>query len=284
MEYRTNHTFHIGAQHHSLGKPCQDYALSGTLSGSIAYAIVSDGCSSGGETDIGARIVALATKRALEENAYLPGLTVERVNVVRDAYMDVYRRTLGLEHRDLLATCLWTLFTPSCLLIHATGDGAMALIYEDGTEVYETSWADNKPYYPAYRLGGIDNSFITAHQNTKLPFSVKTTRMDARGESLIDGYTVEQGMGGFTLDLANKDNSLSRERLKGVALGTDGTTQVDSFDTLATIRELTSFKSTQGDYLVRRMNRFLSESKKIGRGPIDDIACATILFTPTEGG
>lgn len=80
MDYKTNHAFHIGAQHLSLGKPCQDYAVSGSINDTTAYAIVSDGCSSGGETDIGARIVALATKRALEENSHLPGLTAERID------------------------------------------------------------------------------------------------------------------------------------------------------------------------------------------------------------
>jgi hypothetical protein len=44
--------------------PCQDYALSG-VTRHLAYAVVADGCSSGGKTDIGARVLALATAIAL---------------------------------------------------------------------------------------------------------------------------------------------------------------------------------------------------------------------------
>ena len=292
MQYKTNHTFHIGAQHLSLGKPCQDYAQSGTLNESTAYAIVSDGCSSGGETDIGARIVALATKRALEENAHLPNITVERINVVRDAYIETYRRTLGLEHRDLLATSLWALITPNGVLAHITGDGVLAMQYELDTLVYEFSWADNKPYYPAYRLGNIDPGFVIAHQDNPLPLTASVTyaklvSMSGLRDGAFTEYSVEVGMTGVTIkkQLPEQDDELGR--LIGISLFSDGLTQVDTYETVAAAQELTSFKSTQGDFLVRRMNKFLQESRKVGRGPIDDIACASILFSTdkqTEGG
>lgn len=292
MEYKTNHAFHIGAQHLSLGKPCQDYVLSGTLNGTAAYAIVSDGCSSGGETDIGARIVALATKRALEENVHRSNLTAERINLVRDAYMETYRRTLGLEHRDMLATCLWALVTQEQVLTHITGDGVLSMQYELDTLVYEFTWADNKPYYPAYRLGNIDSGFIAAHQENPLPLTTTTTYVKSTGMSgLKDGafheHGVEIGMTGvsFKKPLPEKNDEFGK--LVGISLFSDGLTQVDAYDTLTAAHELTSFKSTQGDFLVRRMNKFLQESRKVGRGPIDDIACATILFAEgetTEGG
>lgn len=294
MKYKTSHAFHIGAQHLSLGKPCQDYALSGTLNGDGAYAIVSDGCSSGGETDIGARIVALATKRALEENAHVLGLTTERINVVRDAYMETYRRTLGLEHRDMLATCLWALLTPTHTLIHTTGDGVVALKREGDTEVYELAWADNKPYYPAYRLGGIDQGFIEAHRQTTLPLTMTLTyalcpdQGGFRDPGREIEYGIEQGMEGvwihpLTIERPEPQVIVHPGALLGISLFSDGVTQVDGYDSVTAAHELTSFKSTQGDFLVRRMNKFLQESRKIGRGPIDDIACATILMTPNEG-
>jgi Protein phosphatase 2C len=285
MEYKTNHAFQIGAQHLSLGKPCQDYAVSGSINGTAAYAIVSDGCSSGGETDIGARIVTLATKRALEENAHLPGLTAERINLVRDAYMETYRRTLGLEHRDMLAT-------PNGILVHVTGDGVVVTQYELDTLVHEFSWADNKPYYPAYRLGNIDAGFVAAHQDNPLPLTTTVTYVKSVGMGgLKDGalyeHSAEVGMTGMTLKKLLPEQNDEFGKLVGISLFSDGLTQVDTYDTLTAAQALTSFKSTAGDFLVRRMNKFLQESRKVGRGPIDDIACATILFTQsdtTEGG
>ncbi len=68
MSLKTDHTFQIGLQHLQTGKPCQDFALSGTIADDLVYAIVSDGCSSGGMTDIGARLMVLATKRAIIEH------------------------------------------------------------------------------------------------------------------------------------------------------------------------------------------------------------------------
>lgn len=53
--------FSIGAQH----KVCQDYSSQG-LSAGLPYVIVSDGCSSSPNTDIGSRIVSLYSKHLLE--------------------------------------------------------------------------------------------------------------------------------------------------------------------------------------------------------------------------
>ena len=62
--YTTDSVFAIGASHVATGKACQDYTLS-RASDTYAYAIVSDGCSSGGMTDVGARVLALATATAI---------------------------------------------------------------------------------------------------------------------------------------------------------------------------------------------------------------------------
>src|SRR3990167_9350088 len=66
MLFETDSYFHIGHAHLNAGKPCQDYALAATY-GVAAYAIVADGCSTGGKTDVGARIVALATAKTLKQ-------------------------------------------------------------------------------------------------------------------------------------------------------------------------------------------------------------------------
>jgi hypothetical protein len=45
---------------------------------------------------------------------------------------------------------------------------------------------------------------------------------------------------------------------------------------MAAAEAFTAWKSTEGQFSVRRMNRFLTETKKIGKGPQDDVAQAVI--------
>ena len=68
MQFFTDEYFHIGRAHLGNGQPCQDYALSGQTE-ETAWAIISDGCSSGGKTDIGARLITLTTAKALKNIA-----------------------------------------------------------------------------------------------------------------------------------------------------------------------------------------------------------------------
>jgi hypothetical protein len=56
----TDHAFIIGDTH----RICQDYALSGTVENG-AYAIISDGCSDAEDSDVGARLIAMAARETL---------------------------------------------------------------------------------------------------------------------------------------------------------------------------------------------------------------------------
>jgi hypothetical protein len=289
MNMITDHTFHIGEQHLRNGKPCQDYALSGTLSDTVAYAIVSDGCTSGGQTDIGARLVALATKRAICEGIQQNIFTVDSINAERDLYIEAYRRTLQLPLDDLLATSLWAMVDNDALHISVTGDGALALMFEDDTGplLYNISWDKSAPYYPAYRLGGKNEQFKLHHENpTPLTITRSQQELDGELNTAIDQHYIEPGMNGLGFTFL-KDDPLFKTRLSGIALFSDGVTQVDDVQTTDVVRSLLSFKSITGQFFTRRMNKFLQDVKKVGRGPLDDIAGASILFTDnnaTEGG
>src|ERR1017187_1833610 len=60
-----DHHFEIGNSH----RICEDYALSGQTK-EVTYVILSDGCSSGIDVDVGARLVALSARRTLFENGF----------------------------------------------------------------------------------------------------------------------------------------------------------------------------------------------------------------------
>src|SRR3989344_1803041 len=72
LRFSTDHYFHIGSAHYRNGKPCQDYALSGVY-GPVACAVVSDGCSTGRHTDVGARVLTLSTLQAIRDHTKASG-------------------------------------------------------------------------------------------------------------------------------------------------------------------------------------------------------------------
>lgn len=279
MRLTTDHTFHIGEQHCRTGKPNQDYVLSGCLNGGLAYAIVSDGCSSGGMTDIGSRLMVLATKRAIEKYAQSEiwlqqDDAVNRVNLLRDIYLEVYRESLGLEYEDLLATCLFVVSDGKFALVHATGDGMVYVKREQSIETHHLKWNQNAPYYPAYKLANLDDQFKKAHLISNTPF----TYTKGGAEEIISLEEVNVGMAGQTIMIESEaDNGIT-----AIGLFSDGVEQVEGFSYQEVVDQLMAFKSTNGQFAVRRMNRFLKEATAIGRGPLDDISYAVIHVSKTD--
>lgn len=274
MRLYADDAFHIGSQHLRSGMPCQDYAISGTV-GARAYAIVSDGCSSGGRTDVGARIIALAAAEDFQRGGtgqFYPGpggFIVSR---------------LGLKTEDLLATRLTACVErigPSLTRTTArvAGDGVVAIQVPSGALVMKKiEWAGNMPCYPAY---GDDSftAFLGAQaQFGDQSFSVETWCAPADGEAPYHVETVRRApdialiYGGFEIDV-------SMAPIKTVAVFSDGVSQVGDVPWQAVVLGLMSFKSTAGDFVKRRMNRFLRDAEV---GPIDDIAMAAILVTDEE--
>jgi hypothetical protein len=271
MKLITDHSFHIGEQHLRQGKPCQDYALSGTLDHETAYAIVSDGCSSGGLTDIGSRLISLATLRALTLQLNQGG-GLEFIGATRNGLMETYQASLGLHPKDLLATSLFAVTNGDQVLVSVIGDGVVALQYEYGLMIISYEWNNNTPYYPIYQPTGHDAAFSTVHQGSLFPLTITTTsETTGRAVKPVDLMTgMRDQLSSYPL------YSETLGQLQSLALFSDGVGQVDQFGQATAVQALLSFKSTSGQFAVRRMNRFMAESKKVGRGPVDDIAFAVI--------
>ena len=91
----TDHAVLTGTRHTGQALPCQDYCLS-QAQGDNAWAVVADGCSTGGETDLGARAWALAARQLLRGHpAPVPAAEFEqRVLAAAGPALD------ALEHED----------------------------------------------------------------------------------------------------------------------------------------------------------------------------------------
>lgn len=275
MTLAHDHSFHIGEQHLKNGKPCQDYADSGMLSDSVAYAIVSDGCSSGGKTDIGSRLMVLATEQALREqfNPVVPRLNA--IKDARDAYLRSWRDSLHLENKDLLATGLFIAADTNQCVVSIAGDGVLVIKTDTHIIAKKYEWQKNTPFYPAYNLVPEQKeSFASLHAQDDKALTVETWCIypDRTEQDDVETYSVEEGteeiFGTYCTDV----------HVELIAVMSDGVLQVDGVDWKDVVQELVAFKSMSGQFAVRRMNRFLAQAKEAGRGPIDDIAYAVIQF------
>lgn len=273
MKLSVDHSFHIGEQHLRTGKPCQDYALSGTLPNNLSYAIVSDGCSSGGMTDIGARLMSLALKEAVSEGGLKD--TTERTK----AYLASMGRSLGLDTRDLLATSLIAVGNEAKLAgALVVGDGVM--VEQNTTSMLiatKYEWSDNRPFYLAY-TGELRAQFA-ANQPT-----LTRERWHIQSPEEYELLSTEE----LSPQLGQRGYWWYHEPphgpwdLTNLAVMSDGVLQVENLPWQRVVFALMHFKSTSGQFVTRRMNRFLQEAKQQGRGPIDDIAMAVINFNPEK--
>lgn len=297
--------FHIGKAHLVNGKPCQDFTIASSGE-EIAYAIVADGCSSGGQTDLGARIIALATKKIVEDGVLVMGMPntakvvgggmavggsmicsvadlAINIDRVRYAKMRSAGELLGLDHSDLLATCAYVLVTPHGALMNVAGDGVVAIKMSDGTIVAtKFDWANNMPFYPAYAADE-HRSFIAAHGGDRSAQVLHSENwiimadgtMEERGSA---HHSLSEGIAGMATGLSPQDLS----EIEFIAVFSDGVCQIDGVDWREAVRSLLAFKNTTGEFAKRRMIRFIKDAEKIGRGPLDDLSYAVIHIESKE--
>jgi hypothetical protein len=278
MKLSADHIFHIGSQHLRSGMPCQDYAVSGPI-GDGAYAVVSDGCSSGGKTEVGSKIVALAAGEVLREDfganlCTLSARTWEKMRAVS--------RPLGLTQNDMLATLVVAQFQRGEARVLFVGDGVAAFVYMDGSmTLFRLEWANNTPQYLAYESDGF-RQFIHAHGGR---FEAPATTM-TRVECAAGGIDRNVSERVYSLNASLKGHAawpIHHKQLAYVAAFSDGVTQIKGADWVTAARELLFFKSTAGAFAKRRMNAFLRDEARAGNIPLDDIAYAVIHIEPDEG-
>ena len=286
MQFFTDEYFHIGRAHLGNGQPCQDYALSGQIKES-AWAIISDGCSGGGKTDIGARLIALTTAKAIKNILETPtgkrGEIFPAVEKERQKALAKLQTELDISLLDMLATCLYLLATPKKVVMHIAGDGVMAVKYRNGEIVLRNfEWAKNMPYYPIYQNGLLEQ-FIQAHGNDQDEKHLKEQRwfIDQSGDFYLcfeQNHSIRIGVQGLTIAFSPEEMA----KIAFLAVFSDGVTQVDGVSTPEVVRRLLSFKNLAGVFAKRRMIRFIKNAQKNGRGPIDDISMAVIGLEKEE--
>lgn len=287
MKFFTDDHFLIGAMHRTSGKPCQDYATSGTI-GNIAYAIVSDGCSEGRHTDTGARLITHTGARAIREHWNVTGTVISDstprdIELSQEIALTGIRQALGLLPKDMIATCAYACVGENGGFAHVRGDGVVAFVGNDSAMTFlRYDWADSRPFYPAYRSENLLPSFISKHGgNPDTKALTETTWMrSASGQTSETSrqLSLKAGIAGALIPISREQIG----KLAFIAIFSDGVTQVDNIDWTDAVTQLLSFKSVAGAFAKRRMIRFAQTSCASGKGPMDDIAYAVIRIAKDD--
>ncbi len=288
IELFTDHYFHIGSAHLTSGKPCQDYAISDVYE-KMAFAIVSDGCSTGRHTDVGSRLLSLSTASAIRDH----WITRRKIDVIKSPVeigvgqsivLAGMQDTLGLITEDMLATCVYAYISPQGGIIHIEGDGVVAIKYRNGRILMSNfEWLDNKPFYPAYKNGNLQN-FINAHGGKLCSQRLREEvwMIDPDGEDIpfdLNEYSLSLGLRGITFEISRKE---IEEKVEFIAVFSDGVTQIDGLDWKDAVENFLAFKNTTGAFAKRRMIRGIKDTQKNGKGPFDDISYAVVRVDAIE--
>ncbi len=271
MRFEVDSYFAIGRRHSEQCMPCQDYSLA-MANADFAYAIVSDGCSSGERTDIGSRLTTLIASKIIAGSTG----KVNWRDILNYHFGDLHdhlnipRQLLELSISDMLATCVTAIATvDNEVYVQILGDGVVAVVYRNGQiRIDRIEWADNMPFYPIYRLNM--QQFKTNHQCNPEPIS--------KCSALITGDNVEITNSTYPLNLMQElpgDYGMLNT-IQYIGVFTDGVGQVTGLDWIEAATMLLTFPTTKGAFFKRRLNSIIRQSQKVGRGPVDDIAGAVI--------
>jgi hypothetical protein len=135
---------------------------------------------------------------------------------------------------------------------------------------------DNAPYYPAYAVRPTDfinfhGGDINANRMTKQSWLYKST--SGSFEDLgVEDITLGNGMRGVTVTISKEELA----EIEFVAIYTDGITQIDGLEWRKAVCESLAFKSSEGEFVKRRMNRMVKDVQGSGKGPMDDLSAAVI--------
>jgi len=270
----------------SLNKGCQDYALYDGGFFPIPYIIICDGCSSSMNTDVGARLLAHASKKVLrslideEPDEEISTLDFERFVV------DKIKRTieaLELSEGSMDSTILISFIRDGYINTFCFGDGQIFIKYKDGhSELVTISYKGNAPYYLSYQLNK-DRlcQFISYSEKSEVPFK---TRSEERIVIDPNGSVV----------ITKDDTCYSKRIMQSIQikdtefflLMSDGSESFvkrntgERVDSLDIIKEFSSFKNINGEFIKRRVKKAMETlASKNNIHNTDDVSVAGFYFS-----
>ena len=256
-----NSVYYIGHEH----SVCEDYALAEVYPTSFAFAIVCDGCSASTDVDFGARVLALSAKRALKwEPDYTPSkfaeVSIQNASRVYDIFPSLHPQALD-------ATLLAAWVRNNNLTAYLFGDGV--LIHKTKTSVnsIHIQLSSGAPDYLSYSL---DAARMAAYKAMK--DNNKEVVISANGVVRTQIY---EPFKPFIYDEIVEEGDV-------ISLISDGINSFRKSDYTPIpwqdlVDEFTGFKTTEGEFVARRISAFKRKCLKEGITHSDDISIASII-------
>jgi len=284
-----DHHYEIGTSHPA----CEDYALSGTRDG-LTWAIVSDGCSSSKNTDVGARILAHAAQKTLI------GLSRKMTDekFMKVSFCSVFyellqhriqstRVSLGLDWDSLDATLLLAYArAPLGILAQplwgamAIGDGHIVVSHGDGSKTHVgISYESGAPYYLSYNMCPEKDEGYRKAFGPDRKLRVCQTYHRPQGDPDVKEWTESPyAQISYCVDnVADPGFQPAQITLLSDGLGSfENCTWVQ--DTGQAVRAVTDYKALAGEFVRRRMRGFRKSYEPAGGSHYDDLACAAITM------
>jgi len=170
---QSSHATFPGLSHLQTACACQDFCLTGVKStdtSTWAYAIVSDGCSTAGRTDIGAALLTQLAHSWLQTQHSPPDPQLLHHELHRHLLeqLRMLQSQLALTPRDLMATLLILIATPHRLYGLAWGDGAVLVQTSSSQTLFCLNAPLNTPSYLAYQLTSTPPPPLASWESTAL--------------------------------------------------------------------------------------------------------------------
>lgn len=263
----------IGSSH----SVCEDYVLSGTHK--LHYVILSDGCSSSPNTEMGSRILCYLARQYIRyrftENPYSFNLNYDEMGkwIIHNAEMTA--RQLGIPSTCLDATLMVSYCDPidykssPTVNIFIYGDGFVVLVPKnEPVQICEVEFKpDNMPFYLSYYL---DSSRFQAYHDRKVSKFYNATSEDITKYHWNDQYAYD-----FKMQQILKVNEY-----KAILLFSDGLksfirqdpTNREIIPISDVIGGLVSFKNIKGKFLQRRVSKALKSLAENNIVHYDDLS------------
>jgi hypothetical protein len=262
---------------------CEDYIYSSF--GVDPYIILSDGCSSSNNTDVGARVLVHSARNILNRFIYKTGMPIN-ADTMGDMIANEADETIkkmGLNTSALDATLIIAYRLKNKIVINVFGDGNVILKKKDGTtKIYNYQYANNMPYYLSYYVdAGRQNQYCREMFDVDEGGKTMTTNLLRLNNdpALRDyhEYSHEDFVKIPTFVLPIEEYAM-------IGIASDG---IESFgnpvsglrkDHYVVLEELTAFKGTVGEFLKRRCKRAIKNYKKEGIEHYDDVSIGVMLI------
>lgn len=249
----------IGDSH----KVCEDYIIKGNTP--VPYIILSDGCSSSDNTEMGARILCHLAKQYLKYRSdELHNLDYHKMGAWIIYNAELTARQLGLKISCLDATLIISYELDGTIYLYMYGDGVIVLKDKNNNFIIDyVEFSNNAPYYLTYLVDEFRDEIYYKNKNSKKLNTIGY--IEASKEFAYDAPIV------FQYNTSNWSN---------IFICSDGIqsfikkdpSQRDIISPLDIVPDMMAFKNIKGEFLKRRLKRALKKFDDDGIIHYDDLS------------